>query len=326
MTISFIPSRLENVEVFRDDELEVLHRCADANPLSALLGNPRWKEESAIDFAYTSAQIEGNTYSRADTITLLKMGRTAGGKSFLEAQMLINLRDAYALVLDQAAEIVGAGLEGLRRMHSVLMRGILAEDQLGATRKTTRVRIAGTEDVPPDGVPYIEKQAAEIFLNMGRTNDPFDTSVYAACNLSYLQIFEDGNKRTSRVFQNAILVAAGLPPIQFPISMIEAYIDAQRVYYETGDMLMHRGFVLEPTELPIPRRRTSGWFHRPQRSASASRRRAVSISSERLAGCIGGKGWRGASQAITPPSFISDLAASGPHWRFSMLISGSQRS
>lgn len=252
MTISFIPSRLEYVEIFRDVELEELRRCAQANPLTALLGNERWKEESAIDFAYTSAQIEGNTYSRADTITLLKLGRTAGGKSFMEAQMIVNLRDAHSLILDHAVDIVNAGIDGLRRIHTVLMRGILPDDQLGATRKTTRVRIAGTEYVPPDGVLYIDKQAAVIFRNLGCANNPFDASVYAACNLSYLQIFEDGNKRTSRVFQNAILIAAGLPPIQFPISLIQAYIDAQLVFYETGDFLMHRAFVLETYRTSYP--------------------------------------------------------------------------
>ncbi|WP_454914417.1 Fic family protein [Variovorax gossypii] len=245
MSINYVPSRLEAVEVFRENELAELHLCAQRNPLSLLLRNPRWKEESAIDFAYTSAQIEGNTYSRAETITLLKMGRTAGGKSFLEAQMIVNLRDAYAMILADAHEIVAAGVGGLRKVHATLMRGILPEDQLGATRRTTRVRISGSEYVPPDGVSYLEKQAGAIFTALGRASDPFDASVYAACNLSYLQLFEDGNKRSSRVFQNAILIAADLPPIQFPLSMIEAYIDAQLVYYESGDYLMHRGFVLE---------------------------------------------------------------------------------
>lgn len=245
MSINYVPSRLEAVEVFRENELAELHLCAQRNPLSMLLSNPRWKEESAIDFAYTSAQIEGNTYSRAETITLLKMGRTAGGKSFQEAQMIVNLRDAYAMILANAHEIVDAGLDGLRRVHATLMRGILPDDQLGATRSTTRVRISGSEYVPPDGVRYLEKQAGVLFTALGRAGDPFDASVYAACNLSYLQLFEDGNKRSSRVFQNAILIASGLPPIQFPISMIEAYIDAQLTYYESGDYLMHRGFVLE---------------------------------------------------------------------------------
>ncbi|MDM0032049.1 Fic family protein [Variovorax sp. J22P271] len=196
-----------------DEELAELNRHAGANPLSRLLANPRWKEESAIDFAHTSAQIEGNTYSHADTITLLKMGRTAGGKSFVEAQMIVNLRSAYELVLGDASALVHAGVEGVRRIHSVLMRGILPDDQLGATRKTRRVRISGTEYRPPDAPPYLDKQAARVQENIVRAANPFDASVYAACALSCLQLFEDGNKRTSRVFQIAILIASAADPV-----------------------------------------------------------------------------------------------------------------
>jgi Fic family protein len=245
MTTSYEPSRLESIEVFRGNELAELRLCAQNHPLSSLLSNPRWREESAINFAYTSAQIEGNTYARAETIALLKLGRTAGGKSFIETQMILNLRDAYVLLLDRARELANDGLAGLRQLHQVLMRGILPDGELGATRKTKRARIGGTEYMPPDGEGYIEKQAGILFSRLGNAANAFDASLYAACNLSYLQIFEDGNKRTSRAFQNALLLAAGLPPLQFPTSLIEAYIDAQLVYYETGDYLMHRGFMLE---------------------------------------------------------------------------------
>jgi Fic family protein len=56
--------------------------------------------------------------------------------------------------------------------------------------------------VPPDGEGYIEQQAGILFSQLGHAANAFDASLYAACNLSYLQIFEDGNKRTSRAFQN----------------------------------------------------------------------------------------------------------------------------
>ncbi len=47
-------------------------RPLEPDALETMLGNARWKEESAIDFTFTSAQIEGNTYTRADTIMLLR--------------------------------------------------------------------------------------------------------------------------------------------------------------------------------------------------------------------------------------------------------------
>lgn len=252
MTIHYVSSRLQNVDIFNQEDIAKLRQHASTHPLSKLASSPRWKEESAIDFTYTSAQIEGNTYTRADTITLLKEGITAGGKSFYEATMIVNLRDTYKMLLEKAADIVADPLEGIRAIHKSLMKGLLAEDQLGSTRKTTNARIGGTEYIPPNGVQYIEKQAARLFENLEKVSDPFSASIYAACNLSYIQFFEDGNKRTSRVFQNAVLMAGDLPPLQFPVSMNSQYVEAQLMYYEQGDYSFHRGFMMEAFKNAYP--------------------------------------------------------------------------
>lgn len=252
MTIHYASSRLKNVDVFTEDDVAKLHQHASRHPLSKLTSSPRWKDESAIDFAYTSAQIEGNTYSRADTITLLKEGITAGGKSFYEATMIVNLRDTYKMLLEMAEDIVADPLEGIRTIHKSLMKGLLPENQLGTTRKTTNAMIGGSQYIPPDGVQYIEKQAARIFENLEKTTDPFSASIYAACNISYLQFFEDGNKRTSRVFQNAVLIAADLPPLQFPVTMNSQYIEAQLTYYKEGNYSFHRGFMMDAFRSAYP--------------------------------------------------------------------------
>jgi Fic family protein len=245
MTIHYVSSRLENVDIFTEEDIAKLRQHASAHPLLTLTSSPRWKEESAIDFTYTSAQIEGNTYTRAETITLLIEGITAGGKSFYDATMILNLHDTYKMLLDRALDIVANPLEGIRTIHKSLMKGLLPKDQLGSTRKTTNTRIGGSEYIPPNGVQYIEKQAARVFENLGKTTDAFSASIYAACNLSYVQFFEDGNKRTSRVFQNAVLIAANLPPLQFPVTMNSQYVEALLTYYEEGDYSLHRGFLME---------------------------------------------------------------------------------
>jgi Fic family protein len=130
---------LDIVDVFRAEEVDELRRCAEAHPFVKLHGRPRWKEESAIDFAYTSAQLEGNTYTRGDTIALLKAGRTAGGKAFAEAQMIVNLREAYEMCVDRAISIVAEPLAGIRQIHRSLMQGMLPEDRLASCCHAGRV-------------------------------------------------------------------------------------------------------------------------------------------------------------------------------------------
>lgn len=52
-----------------------------------------------VDFVYTSAKIEGNTYDRIDTDNLLRFGVTAGGKRHSDAVMLVNLRNGFEQVM-----------------------------------------------------------------------------------------------------------------------------------------------------------------------------------------------------------------------------------
>jgi hypothetical protein len=56
---------------------------------------------------------------------------------------------------------------------------------------------------------------------------------------------------------------------------------------------------------------------RPQRSASGETFAASASSPRRLCGCSGASGWRTASEAMTPPSFITTFVARNPHCRFS---------
>ncbi len=46
--------------------------------------------------------------------------------------------------------------------------------------------------------------------------------------ISYLQSFEDGNKRTARIFANSILVKGGLAPL--------SYCEAMLVFYEQNSI------------------------------------------------------------------------------------------
>src|SRR5262249_23710306 len=63
--------------------------------------------------------------------------------------------------------------------------------------------------------------------------------------------------------------------------------------------------------------RPSGFPHLPHLSTAGSRRLAISMRRARVAGCSAASGWRPASQAMMPPSFINALAANRPHCRFS---------
>lgn len=243
------PSRLFNHDIFSEEELKCLHEIAGGSPLSSLVTSQRWKEESAIDFVFTSAQIEGNTYTRADTISLLKIGKTANDKRYTDAVMIMNLRAAYDYILKHAQLVLSDPAGELSRYHSMLMRGLLSDAELGAARKTRSTMIGGSTYQPLSGTDSLLKERAILFAQLEEIPDPFAKAIYASTNLSYLQFFEDGNKRVSRIFQNAILMANDLAPVLFPVSAIKDYLDAILFYYDHGDPVMNRAFMLQAYKL-----------------------------------------------------------------------------
>lgn len=245
MRIHYRPDLLEKTEFFSVDEIALLNEMVASFPLDCFVKNNRWKEESALDFVYTSAQIEGNQYTLGDTIKLLEEGKTAGDKSFRDATMIVNLRAAYNLILARSTEIMSDPFQAICSLHKVLMRGLLDDQELGAVRLTRGTLIGGTAYMPISGGERLRKEM-EVFLDrLSTIEDPFSKSFYAFANIPYLQYFEDGNKRTSRCFSNAILMASGMPPILFPATAKNDYLEATVLYYETGDPIMLKSFVIQ---------------------------------------------------------------------------------
>ena len=77
--IPYNPNFLEKTEIFSKQELTLLEELNIKVSLSKFLANKSYIEKFGMDFIHTSAKIEGNTYDKHDTYTLLEYGRTAGG-------------------------------------------------------------------------------------------------------------------------------------------------------------------------------------------------------------------------------------------------------
>ena len=92
---------LQYRQILQPAHIKLLDSLNNKFSLEKFLSDHRAIQELEIDFIYTSALIEGNTYSQADTEALLKYGQTAGGKKYYDALMLINLRDAWQLIFAQ---------------------------------------------------------------------------------------------------------------------------------------------------------------------------------------------------------------------------------
>jgi Fic family protein len=79
-----------------------LHKMERTAPVNAPAGtySRAILNRLLIDLSWASSNLEGNTYSRLDTLELIEQGKIAEGKATLETQMILNHKTAIALLIE----------------------------------------------------------------------------------------------------------------------------------------------------------------------------------------------------------------------------------
>lgn len=184
--------------IFTAGEQEYLTELSDRLPLSVLTDSVRNIEEIGIDFVYSSAKLEGNTYNQYDTQALLKLGQTAGGKLYSDAVMLINLRESYRHLLPGLDSPKPFDwLDFLKTTHSLISENLLEKGSGGVVRRDS-VTISGTDYTPLSNPQSLDTELKWLLQEAPKIENPFDRAVYLHNNLAYLRYFKDCNKRTAR--------------------------------------------------------------------------------------------------------------------------------
>ncbi|CAG4902336.1 Fic family protein [Paraburkholderia gardini] len=168
-------------------------------------------EQLLIDLSWSSSRLEGNRYTLLATEELFRRG-TAGSDA--DAVMLLNHKTAIEFLVD-AVPLQGLSAALIQNLHAVLMQDLLADtDALGTIRKKL-VNISDTVYVPTQ-VPAVLEEMLEIILAKARLiKNPVEAAFFLWVNLAYLQPFEDGNKRTSRLAANIPLMLYNCAPLSF---------------------------------------------------------------------------------------------------------------
>jgi len=184
-----------------------------------------------IDLSWNSSRLEGNTYSLLETERLLELGETADGKDVLEAQMILNHKAAIELLVDQAEEI-GFNRYTILNLHALLSDNLLADPQACGRLRTIGVGIGGTVYHPLEVPQIIDESFQRVLDTAAAITDPFEQAFFAMVQLSYLQAFEDVNKRVARLSANIPLIRENLSPLSFVDVPERAYIDGILGVYE----------------------------------------------------------------------------------------------
>ena len=188
-----------------------------------------------IDLSYNSSRLEGNTYSMLDTERLIEQGLTAEGKVREESVMIMNHKEAIMFLVENAGESE-LNTFTIFNLHNLLSQDLLANPASCGAVRQIEVNIGGSTYTPLAN-PHILKELLELLLLKARKiEDPFEQSFFVLIHLSYLQAFEDVNKRTSRLACNIPFIKQNLCPLSFVDVSRDSYHAAMLVMYETNDI------------------------------------------------------------------------------------------
>jgi len=190
-------------------------------------------ERFVIDLSWKSSAMEGNTYSILETERLLKEGIKGEGKSDFETKMVLNHKSAFDFVRSNQSEFGhDISFAVIEHVHKLLS----ADLGIPSGFRKIPVGISGSL-YKPNSIPYLFKEQIEQLMSIIKNeSDPLSQALSIVAGISYIQPFEDGNKRTSRLVANGVLMCNGYPPLSYRAIDEFLYKKAVVTYYEQANI------------------------------------------------------------------------------------------
>jgi len=194
------------------------------------------------EYIFDNAKLEGNPMTFPEVKTLLD-GITVGGHKLSDERQVLNLRKSWHLLIDYVGR-------GAFELSSTIMNSInskVAEEEAlewGSFREGP-VFISGTKKYrcPPAG------QLNTIFANdiakIKAMKNPVERAITFFLWGSLNQFYYDGNKRTSRLMANGIMLSECIGVFNTPASLMVPYNELMVEFYDTKDATEISGFFEE---------------------------------------------------------------------------------
>jgi len=198
-------------------------------------------ERFVIELSWKSSKIEGNTYTLLDTEKLLKDGIEAKGKTKDEAVMIINHKNAFDFIYKNKNMFKEVSVSKIEDVHKILIKDLGVTNNL----RSNPVGVLGSKYKPLDNKFQIEESAEKLCKAISKMADVYSKALFLIIGISYIQPFEDGNKRTSRLMGNAILLTYGLAPLSYRIVDEETYRESVMVFYELNSIASFKKIFFE---------------------------------------------------------------------------------
>lgn len=199
---------------------------------SRFLAKKKWDEN-----VYCGMKMENRAVTFPQTKTILE-GVNVPNVRLDDIQAILNMRDAWRYVLDTIREPVT--MEYWCKLNEYIARNEALE---WGKLRTGRVAISGTDYIPP--IPALEAVRDELGQILGTDTTATERALTAFVWGARGQFFWDGNKRTSLILANKILLEAGSGMLTITDRHMERFNSLLLDYYNTGDAGELKRFLYE---------------------------------------------------------------------------------
>ena len=123
-------------------------------------------------------------------------------------------------------------LKKLEELHALLIRDLGVDKGL----RKSPVGIVGTNYKPLSNQLQIKEAVDKLINTINGTENIIEKALITVLMISYIQPFEDGNKRTGRILANAILFANDYCPLSYRSINESDYKKAVIIFYENNSL------------------------------------------------------------------------------------------
>jgi Fic family protein len=161
--------------------------------------------------------------------------------------MLLNHKSALGYLLENPVLATHITVPFIEDLHSLLIQDL----GVGRNLRSRSVGVTGTAYKPLDNIYQIREALERICHLINQKTNAFEKALLAVLFISYLQPFEDGNKRTARMLGNALLIHGGMCPLSYRSVDSIDYKKAMLLFYEQNNLSAFKRLFLEQVRFSV---------------------------------------------------------------------------
>ena len=193
-------------------------------------------KRNLVDNIYANARMEGLNITFPETKTILE-GVNVPNLKIDEIQCILNLRDAWKYLINNIH--ADFNLDFICKINELVERN---ESIAWGILRQGGVQITGTDYIPeiPDEED-VKKQINNILQIENATERAIDYMLYGMKS----QLFWDGNKRTSTICANKIMIENGCGIIKVPDNKLKDFTILLSEFYSTNNKEKIEQFIFD---------------------------------------------------------------------------------